>query len=95
MRLRMLIIPLVACGLIGYFGHQLWVGNHGLQARAERGKRIATLEGQLSGLQDVRGRIERDSALLRSDNLDPDMLDERARSILNLARPDDFVVMNR
>lgn len=95
MRLRSLIIPVIACGLVGYFGHQLLVGNHGIDARNERVRRIATLEGELAGLQEVRGRIERDAALLRSDQLDPDMLDERARAILNLARPDDMVVLSR
>lgn len=95
MRLRSLIIPVVACGLIGYLGHQLLVGNHGIDARSDRVRSIASLEGELAGLQEVRGRIERDASLLRSDSLDPDMLDERARSILNLARPDDLVVLSR
>jgi cell division protein FtsB len=43
----------------------------------------------------VRQRIERDVALLQPENLDPDMLDERARAILNLAHPDDLVMMKR
>ena len=47
------------------------------------------------GPAEVRGRLERDVALLRPESLDPDMLDERARAILNLAHPDDLVMMKR
>ena len=31
-------------------------------------------------------------ALLRTASLDPDMLDERARAMLNVAKPDEVVV---
>ena len=40
-------------------------------------------------------RLERDVALLRPESLDPDMLDERARASLNLAHPDDLVMLKR
>jgi len=34
-------------------------------------------------------------SLLRPESLDPDMLDERARAILNLANQDDLVMLKR
>jgi cell division protein FtsB len=37
--------------------------------------------------------LERRASLLRPDHLDPDMLEERARTILNFARPDEIVVI--
>ena len=37
-------------------------------------------------------RLERRVALLRRDNLDPDMLDERARVVLNFAAPGELVI---
>ena len=33
-------------------------------------------------------------ALMRSDGLDPDLLDERVRDVLNLAHPDDLVIFD-
>ena len=36
---------------------------------------------------------ERRVALLRSDRIDPDMLDERARALLGLADPRDLVLL--
>jgi cell division protein FtsB len=53
------------------------------------------LEGELAGLKEVRERLERDVSLLRPESLDPDMLDERARAILNLAHSDDLIMLKR
>jgi cell division protein FtsB len=95
MRLRSLIFPLLACGAGGYFGYHLEIGDHGLEARADLERRKQVLEGELAGLKEVRQRLERDVALLRPESLDPDMLDERARAILNLAQPDDLILLKR
>ena len=95
MRLRSFIFPLLACGVGGYFGYNLEIGDHGLTARADLERRKEVLEGELAGLEDVNTRLERDVALLRPESLDPDMLDERARAILNLAHPDDVVILKR
>ncbi len=95
MRLQSLLFPLLALGVGGYFVYSLQSGDHGLEARATLEKRKAVLAGELAGLQDVRKRLERDVALLRPESLDPDMLDERARAILNLAHPDDLVMLKR
>ncbi len=95
MRLTAFIFPLLACGAAGYFGYNLQIGDHGLKARADLERRKEALEGELAGLSEVRGRLERDVALLRPESLDPDMLDERARAILNLAHPDDLIMMKR
>ncbi len=95
MRFRSLLFPLLACGVGGYFAYHLQTGDHGLQGRADLEKRKAVLAGELAGLKEVRKRLERDVALLRPESLDPDMLDERARAILNLAHPDDLVMLKR
>ncbi|HZJ11053.1 MAG TPA: septum formation initiator family protein [Methyloceanibacter sp.] len=95
MRATAFIFPLLACGAAGYFGYHLHIGDHGLKARADLERRKEVLEGELAGLKEVKDRLERDVALLRPESLDPDMLDERARAILNLAHPDDLVMLKR
>jgi len=95
MRVTAFIFPLLACGAAGYFAYHLQTGDHGLEARADLERRKQVLDGEVEGLKAVRLRLERDVALLRSDSLDPDMLDERARAILNLAHEDDLVMMKR
>ena len=93
MSLRNAAIPLVCVSLIGYFAYHLFVGDHGLGARTQLDRRISTLAGELKGLQAVRAKLDRDVALLRAEHLDPDMLDERARAILNFAHPNDIVII--
>jgi cell division protein FtsB len=95
MRFTAFIFPLLACGAAGYFGYHLQTGGHGLEARAELEGRKAVLEGELAGRKGGRMRLEPYFALLRPESLDPDMLDERARAILDLAHPNDLIMLKR
>ena len=79
--------------LIGYFGVNAYSGNHGLKAKQDIDRQTATLSAELGILQAERKQWDRRIALLRSDNIDPDMLDERARSLLGLADPRDLTLL--
>jgi cell division protein FtsB len=92
---RSLIFPLFACSIGAYFGYSLQNSDHGLKARAELEAKKAVLQGELAGLKEVRAQLQHDVSLLRPESLDPDMLDERARAILNMARPDEIVMLKR
>lgn len=88
------VIPLlVSLGLICYFGYHSVQGNHGLKARAELSRKIERMETELAGLSATRRLLERNVALLHPQKIDPDMLDEQARALLNLAHPDDITIM--
>jgi cell division protein FtsB len=67
---------------IGYFGVNAYTGNHGLRAKQELDQQYAMLSDELSRLKRERGEWQRRVALLRSESIDPDTLDERAREIL-------------
>jgi cell division protein FtsB len=95
MTLRKTYMPLLCFALLGYFAYHLFVSEHGLDERARQQARVSALEGELRGLQAVRERLDRDVALMRADKLDPDMLDERARIILDFSHPNDIVIMNK
>jgi cell division protein FtsB len=90
--LSALSLYLVAALLIGYFGINAYTGNHGLRAKQDLDHQIALLNGELGSLKAQRAIWERRVSLLRSDRLDPDMLDERARALLDYAGPDDLVL---
>jgi cell division protein FtsB len=77
---------------IGYFGVNAYTGNHGLRAQKDLDQELAELSGELARLKAERAQWERRVALLRADSLDPDMLDERARALLNYADPRDLVL---
>ncbi|HEY0566785.1 MAG TPA: septum formation initiator family protein, partial [Xanthobacteraceae bacterium] len=68
-------------------------GNHGLLARQYLEEQSAQLSGDLARLKAERAEWERRVALLKSDRLDPDMLDERARAMLNYVHPRDLVLI--
>ena len=49
------------------------------------------MQDELARLKAERALWERRVALLRSDQIDPDMLDERARALLGFADPRDLI----
>ena len=96
-RLRSILSTLglyvMAALLIGYFGVNAYSGNHGLKAKEDLDLQIATLSADLDRLKLERAQWERRVALLRADRLDPDMLDEQARSLLDYVAPNELTFM--
>jgi cell division protein FtsB len=83
----------VAAAMVGYFGVNAYTGKYGLNARQELDQEIISLTSELARLKQERTDSEHRVSLLRSDRLDPDMLDERARFQLDYANPHDLVRM--
>jgi len=81
----------MAAGLVGYFGVNAYTGKYGLNARQELDQEIVTLTSELARLKRERAEGEHRVSLLRSDRVDPDMLDERARFQLDYVNPHDLV----
>lgn len=96
-RLRSILTTLglyvMAALLIGYFGANAYSGNHGLKAKEDLDQQIATLSADLDRLKPERAQWERRVALLRAGKLDPDMLDEQARSLLDYIAPNELTLM--
>ena len=90
-----LALYIIAALLIGYFGANAYSGNYGLTARATLEQQVAALSAELTEAKAERERWERRVALLKSDGLDPDMLDERARALLGFADPRDVVLLRK
>jgi cell division protein FtsB len=82
----------IAALVIGYFGFNAYSGNHGLRAKQDLDQQIAQLTGELATLKAERASWERRVSLLKPESIDPDMLDERARSLLNYADPRDLTL---
>ncbi len=86
------IPPLVFLAVVGYFGWQATRGSRGLEAYAVRERQLVAAQDDLARVQTEQAGWERRVAALRMQHLDPDMLDERARAMLNVARPIDIVI---
>jgi cell division protein FtsB len=85
--LNALALYVIAALVIGYFGINAYSGNHGIRARQDLDQQIAQLTNELASLKAERANWERRVVLLRPESIDPDMLDERARVLLNYADP--------
>ena len=83
----------MAAAMIGYFGVNAYTGKYGLNARQELDQETIALTTELARLKRERAENEHRVSLLRSDRVDPDMLDERARYQLDYANPHDLVRM--
>lgn len=92
---RRLLVGAAAVAILGYFGWHAFHGNHGIVARDRLIERVDDLEKRLAVVKEERRALERRVALLKPDSLDPDMLEERARATLNLAHPNDVVLVQR
>ena len=91
-RARSITGPILAIGLIVYFGYHLFAGDRGFIAWIELNKELGAAKSTLADLETQRAAMERRVALLRPDHLDLDLLDERSRAVLNLAAPDEVVI---
>ena len=79
--------------IIGYFGVNAYTGAHGLRAKKDLVVHTHELSEELAQLRREHADWQRRVDLLRSDRLDPDMLDERARAMLGYVDPNDLVMM--
>ena len=91
-KLRAAAAPLFFFSLVGYFGWSATQGDHGLVAYAHRQQLLKQAQSDLAQVQAERTAWEYRVAALRTDHLDADMLDERARAMLNLSDPADIIV---
>jgi len=91
-RVRMAIAPLFFFALASYFGWTAARGDHGLVAEAQRKALLAQARADLTRVQAQQADWKRKVAALGTHHLDPDLLNERAREMLNLSNPHDILV---
>ena len=76
-----------------YFGYHLVQGERGLLSWLRLTQEVKLAHARLADLDGEREALDRRVSLLRSDRLDPDMLDERSRVQLDYVDPRDLVRM--
>ncbi len=91
------VLGLYGCAalFVGYFGVNAFTGAHGLRAQADLDHQLAIMQKELKDLKAARAVWERRVSLLRSNRIDPDMLDERARALLGYVDPRDITLLLR
>lgn len=79
----------------GYLLYHAANGDHGFFAYMKYQSEETRLLAELNSLETKSAALEKDVALLRPESLDPDMLDERARAMINMAHPRDRIIRIR
>ncbi len=92
-RLREVAVFVVAFCFIGYFGFHVIQGERGLIAFARLKANIDHAQARWVKVREQRKYWELRVKMLHPTSLDPDMLDERARLMLNYAAPEDIIVL--
>jgi cell division protein FtsB len=92
-RIRSVIRPALGIALTSYFAYHLVEGDRGFKAWLRLNREIQTATANLQSIEAQRAALDLKVSNLRPDHIDPDLLDERIRSTLNLVSPDDIVIM--
>jgi cell division protein FtsB len=92
LRPRQILAPVIFATLFGYFGYHLVNGERGLLSMARLEREVQIANQNFAEAETAKKIWERRVSELRNQSLDPDMLDERARALLNFARKDDIII---
>ncbi len=92
-RARTVVGPVLGICVIGYFVYHAVHGERGLYAWLTMKQQVAAARAQSADIAARRRALEARVRLLHPQSLDPDMLDEAARRMLDYGRPDDIVIL--
>jgi cell division protein FtsB len=79
--------------ICGYFTYHLVQGDRGILAMLRLQSQLHYSEGQLVNLRHQRLDMEKHVQLLHPAHVDEDMLDEKARSTLGYAAPNEVMIL--
>jgi cell division protein FtsB len=89
---RLVAGPVAGISLVVYFSYHLVEGDRGLAAWARLDQQIQAAKTQLDQTEAERASLDARVSMLRPNHLDPDLLDEQARAVLNRVGPDERAV---
>jgi cell division protein FtsB len=92
-RARVLVGPVLGLALTGYFAYHLVEGDRGLRSWMHLSQELRLAKTTLAGAAAERAALDRRVADMRPDHLDPDLLDTQVRRTLDLAAPDEIIVI--
>ncbi len=93
LRARYIVGPVSGICAVGYFAFHAIQGDRGLLALRQLSHRVELARVEYSKIKSRRIEMENRVQLLHPDSLDPDMLDERARVMLNYGHEDEIIIV--
>ena len=92
-RARALVGPVLGLALTGYFAYNLVEGNRGLRAWVRLTQELHLARDTLSAVSAERAELEHRVSHMRPDHVDPDLVDSQVRKTLDLAAPDEVIII--
>jgi cell division protein FtsB len=86
------VFAIAVIASIGYLALAAFQGEHGLFSLFRIEAQEARLRAELTALQAERAAIRNETERLSAESLDLDLLDEQARKVLGLGRPDEIII---
>lgn len=90
---RPLALAVALLAFQGYLGYSAISGNFGIESREAIHADIQVLKDRSSALQAEIDSFSHRNSLMNPRHLDPDIVTERARALLNMASAEDILVM--
>ncbi len=87
--------PIFGILAVAYFSYHLVEGDRGLFAYLKLQHSIDKAKAVYLVTEDEKRALEKRVSLLRLENLDTDLLEERSRDVLGLAHPDEIVIYQK
>jgi cell division protein FtsB len=81
-----------AC-VVGYFIYHTVQGDRGWLSMVRLQQQVQLAEDNLSQLQKDRQQLEHRVQLMRPESMDPDLLDEKSRELLDYSKPGDVIIL--
>ncbi|MDV7341435.1 septum formation initiator family protein [Terasakiella sp. A23] len=86
-------LPVLGVCVVLYFAYHAVQGDRGIRSLLDYQHRVEKTKQQLAQIKSERIRLEHRVSLLRPESLDPDLLEERARAVLNFAHPNEIAII--
>ena len=92
LRARKSLPQVLAASFVAYLAYHTLQGERGLNAWVHLSAELAKAKALQQSLAVERDELELRVSHLRRESLDRDLLEERARVVLNLGRPDEYII---
>ena len=90
---RPAVVPVLGISLLTYFAYHAIQGERGVFAWMQLNQQLKQTRALADAVENQRNELENRVRRLSNASIDPDLLDERVRAMLNLARSDEVVIM--
>jgi cell division protein FtsB len=90
---RVLIAPVLGIVATGYFVYHTFEGDRGVGAWVRINHELRVAQGELDVVTKQREALDQRVRDMRPDHVDPDLLDEEVRKNLDMAQPNEIVII--